>query len=151
VISVIRKIMEGLVPTPQDETKAFLTRKTKKTDGSVHWNEPAKVIDRKFRAYFPWPGSVFRMTMKDGSAGTVRITSARPVAGAGTPGACLKTGKQWIIACGEDALEILRVVPEGSREMGASDFLRGFGSQLPVSVLDGPEPVPKKEDEHEKK
>ena len=49
-------------PQPQDEALASKAPKLRRTDGQVHWDEPAVVIERKVRAYYPWPGMWFVVT-----------------------------------------------------------------------------------------
>ena len=119
------------------------TRKIHKSDGSIRWEEPAEILERKIRAYHPWPASTFRITGKNGGIQLVKITEARQVPGCGKPGTTLLCEKRWIVACGRGAIEILRIIPEGSREMNAVDFIRGLGNPgLVKQVFDGPLPPP---------
>lgn len=136
---LISRIAGGLEPVPQDHSRACVTKKIKKTDGSINWNEDSDTVLRKIRAYYPWPGSTFRIPNKGGLC-QVKITEARLAEGSGEPGQSLDLGKRWIIACGTGAIEILKLIPEGSREMNAADFLRGFGGKTEhlERVLDGP-------------
>lgn len=140
IAGIISEIANGMLPVPQDEQEVTITRKIHKTDGSVKWDEPAELIERKVRAYYPWPASTFRIMGKNGIQ-LIKITEARAVEGSGVSGTTLASDKRWVIACGTGALEILKLIPEGSREMKASDFIRGLN--LPGSiakVLDGPPP-----------
>lgn len=41
----------------QVEEQATFTHKLKKTDGEINWQEPLEKIDRKIRAFYPWPGT----------------------------------------------------------------------------------------------
>lgn len=45
------------VAIPQEESKASFAGKLTKEMGRIDWSEPANVIDRKIRAFTPWPGS----------------------------------------------------------------------------------------------
>jgi len=40
---------------PQDEARASYCRLVRKEDGIIDWTEPASLIERKVRAYDPWP------------------------------------------------------------------------------------------------
>ncbi len=143
IAGIITEIANGMCPVPQDEQEATLTRKIHKTDGSVKWDEPAELIERKVRAYYPWPASTFRIMGKNGIQ-LVKITEARVTEGSGVSGTTLSTDNRWIVACGTGALEILKLIPEGSREMKASDFIRGLNHPGAIAkVLDGPPPPPK--------
>ena len=59
----------------------------------------------------------------------LKINKATPTTGKGTPGEVLKldgTGTGSIlVACGEGALKITAVIPEGKGKMSAGDFIRG--------------------------
>ena len=136
---LIARIAGGLEPCPQDHSKACITRKIKKTDGSILWNEDCHTVFRKIRAYYPWPGSAFRVPSKGGFS-LIKITEARIAEGSGEPGHSIELGKRWIVACGSGAIEILKLIPEGSREMSAADYLSGFGGKTThlENVLDGP-------------
>jgi methionyl-tRNA formyltransferase len=116
-----------------------VTKKIKKTDGSILWGEDSATVLRKIRAYYPWPGSAFRVPSKGGFS-LIKITEAKLAEGSGEPGHSIELGKRWIVACGTGAIEILKVIPEGSREMNAGDYLRGFGGKTEhlENVLDGP-------------
>ncbi len=50
------RIAGRLTPTAQDETLATLTKKIAKEDGRVEWSNTAVVIERRSRAFDPWPG-----------------------------------------------------------------------------------------------
>ena len=54
--------------------------------------------------------------------------------GAALPGSVMgKDPKEGlIIKCGEGALKLLKVQPEGGKAMSAADFLRGRGSALVI-------------------
>jgi methionyl-tRNA formyltransferase len=45
-----------LVALPQDEALATTTRKFQRDDGEADWSLPATALERRSRAYFPWPG-----------------------------------------------------------------------------------------------
>jgi len=44
-------------PEEQDDSKATYCEKVKKSDGEIDWNEDAKTIHAKMRAYAGWPGT----------------------------------------------------------------------------------------------
>lgn len=140
IAGIIERIADGLQPIPQDESEATFTRKIHKSDGSIRWSEPADVLERKIRAYYSWPASTFRIMGRNGIQ-SIKITEARLASGSGVPGTTLVSDKRWIVACGQGAIEIVRIIPEGSREMNAADFIRGLSNPGAVNhVLDGPLP-----------
>lgn len=126
-IEVILKICSGeLKPVPQDNSLATYAGKIEKSDGKIEWNNDADVIERKIRAFHPWPGAFFDLDIKGGKLRT-KITKAKVVPGVQiTPGEIICTAeKKLLIACGKNALEVQKIHPEGRKEMDSADFLRG--------------------------
>jgi methionyl-tRNA formyltransferase len=105
---------------PQDNTLATYAPKLKREDGRIDWSEPADVIERKIRAFNPWPGAFMEI---DGRK--LKIFSASVVDFSGEPGEILRSGKELVIAAGKEALFLDEVQLEGKRRMSASEFLRG--------------------------
>ncbi|MCL5795059.1 MAG: methionyl-tRNA formyltransferase [Patescibacteria group bacterium] len=57
LLNNLTKYLEGkITPRSQDHKKATFTKMLKKSDGQINWQEPAEIIERKIRAYNPWPG-----------------------------------------------------------------------------------------------
>jgi methionyl-tRNA formyltransferase len=131
-----------LVPAPQDNALATVSRKIRKQDGSLDWNEDSAVILRKVRAYRPWPGVSFTMASHAGPL-TVRVAEAHEAEGQGAPGQVLKAaGREWVVACGKGAISIARALPQGRREMTAADFLHGSHLKPGEMLLNGPHKQP---------
>ncbi|HSE56590.1 MAG TPA: methionyl-tRNA formyltransferase [Candidatus Paceibacterota bacterium] len=63
-------------PTPQDHSQATFTKKISKEDGEVSLSDDPVILDRKFRAYHPWPGLYF-YTNRNGTRTRVKIKTAR--------------------------------------------------------------------------
>ena len=118
----------------QDEKEVSYARKLKKTDGLIDWSEPTLVIERKIRAFYPWPGCYTFMPQrfrKKGNTGRLVILKAqfavfdKEWAGV-APGTVLKLEKNGpVIKTGDTALLLTFVKPEGSSQMDGSSFLRG--------------------------
>lgn len=137
VEDIILRIADGtLQAVAQEHARATYAGKIKKEDGLVNWNEDSELIERKVRAYFPWPAAYFNLKLQSENK-LIKITKAlvRPEL-RGTPGEFLKSsGGDWVIACGKGALSLLRVIPEGKREMSGADFIRGFEKQLSINNI----------------
>jgi len=56
LITCIKELESGLIQeSPQDDSKASYCKKILKEDGLINWSKSALSIDRKIRAYTPWP------------------------------------------------------------------------------------------------
>ena len=148
ILNITQHHLEAL---PQNHDAATVSKKIRKGDGSMKWAESAMVIDRKIRAFHPWPGVCFRLTLPERMV-NVKITAGRflpppllePPGMHAKPGTILKLAKEGVVvACGAGAILIERVIPEGKKEMSAGDFARGFRLAADDIFADGPVYPPK--------
>jgi len=115
-------------PVPQDHSMATYAPSIKKEDGHIDWSKEAEEIDRKVRAFDPWPGAFTRW---DGRLlkickGEVRVGAPR-----GKTGAVVWGGSDFIeVETGKNSFLIKEVQLEGGRRMDIRDFLPGH----PVSA-----------------
>jgi len=117
-------LAKGKAPrAPQDNSLATFARKLKREDGNIDWSHPADAIERKIRAFNPWPGAF--MTIEANGMRNLKIYSATIVALRGTPGEILDSEKEFVVAAGKGALSLGDVQLEGKRRMTATEFLRG--------------------------
>jgi len=114
---------EGALATrPQDEREATLIRPFRRSDGWIDWGRSATAVDRQVRALQPWPGG---WTTIDGKR--LHIRAAHPVAGVdGLPIGALLPGEWPRVACGQGALALDYVQPEGRPAMAADAWRRGL-------------------------
>ena len=103
----------------QDEAQATHAPMLKKEDGAVDFSLPAQKLHDLIRGTSPWPSAY---TTLDGAR--LKLLRSSVVGESGRPGELLDA-KKLIIACGEGALLITEVQPEGGKRMNAEDFLRG--------------------------
>jgi methionyl-tRNA formyltransferase len=106
---------------PQDNAQATYAPKLKRDDGRIDWSEPAEVIERKIRAFNPWPGAFIKLDDRN-----LKVFSASLVNGSGKPGEILPSEKELVIGAGNDALALGEVQLEGKKRMSAAEFLRGY-------------------------
>ncbi len=116
-----------LSPVPQPADGITYARKITKEDGRVDWTLPALVIERRARAFTPWPGTFCKVQGTDGTSRTLKIHGLSPVAHAsGTPGHVIDIDRDGIlVACGQDAVRLIAVQPEGGRRMTATAYAAG--------------------------
>jgi methionyl-tRNA formyltransferase len=86
----------------------------------INWNDPAEVIERKIRAYDPWPGAFTQFNNKK-----LKIFAASIVDLRGEPGEILRRDRELVVAATDRALSLTEVQLEGKRRMSAAEFLRG--------------------------
>ena len=119
---------------PQDSSAATYAPKLEREDGRIDWSEPASVIERKIRAFNPWPGAFTLLRDAAGRHRKLKIFSARVVAAAKTaPGEILRSDGSIVIGASDGALSLGEVQLEGKRRMSAAEFLRGHGMTLRIS------------------
>lgn len=106
--------------TAQDNTLATYAPKLKREQGKIDWFETAEVIERKIRAFNPWPGAFMQIGGQN-----LKIFSATVVDFSGQPGEILRKQGQLVVAAGKRAISLGDVQLEGKRRMSAVEFLRG--------------------------
>ena len=112
---------------PQNNALATYAPKLNRNDGKIDWSQPADILERKIRAFNPWPGAFTTVTAKSGKPRNLKIFSASIVDLAAEPGEILQTEERGlVIAASDRALSLEEVQPEGKRRMTSAEFLRGF-------------------------
>ena len=106
----------------QDDTLANYATKLDTQERQLDWGLPALEIDRKVRAFNPWP-----VAQADFQGKVMRIWETQVIeAGPQSvpPGTVVSTGKDGIdVATGRDLLRIRKLQMPGKRAMAAADFL----------------------------
>ncbi len=130
-------------PQPQDGAQATYCQRITKADGEIDWHWSAEEIERRLRAFNPWPGCHTswrgrRLKLVLGEALAVDagppgvVVSLGPGAGEEAAGG---EGRRMGIATGRGTLVVDQLQPEGKRVMAAKEFLAGrrdfIGAQLP--------------------
>ena len=113
----------SLQPQAQPEEGVTYAHKIGKAEAAIDWHAPAALIERRVRAFDPFPGASFLL---DGQA--VKLWRSRVVDGVpGAPaGSVVDAGPgRLVVACGEGALEMLELQAAGGRRQPAEVFLRG--------------------------
>jgi methionyl-tRNA formyltransferase len=106
---------------PQENALATYAPKLKREHGRIDWSESAEVIERKIRAFNPWPGTFTELTI-----GKLKIFSATIISLRERPGCVHFVGHDVAITTGDRALALGEVQLEGKRRMSAAEFVRGY-------------------------
>ncbi len=128
---VLQEVIDNLTTgyatrTPQDPALSSYISKLERQDGHLDFTQDASALERRIRAYDPWPGT-YTMVLEGQHEKRLKIFPPTQVIDQPlTPGEITQNadGKIWI-GCGAQALQIASVQPEGSRRMTAEDYFRG--------------------------
>jgi methionyl-tRNA formyltransferase len=118
-------------PQVQPSEGVTYAHKIEKTESSVDWTLPAAVLERRVRAFDPFPG-VSCVMHSEAITETVKLWRAQVVLGppGDAPGTVLSADAQGLcVACGEGALRITQLQRPGGKRVSAAVFLLGFALQ----------------------
>ena len=115
-----RYLSGELMPRPQPAEGVTIARLVEKEDGRLDWSRPAVELERRVRAFVPWPGGWTQLGVQ-----LLKVWRAEVVDGSGAPGTLLAAHGVLDVACGTGALRLLEVQPEGKRRMSGAEFLSG--------------------------
>jgi len=121
LLESLRLLAAGNAPRiPQDQALATYAPKLNRETGRLNWNESVEAIERKIRAYNPWPGAFTEFSGRN-----LKIFAASIVDLRGKPGEILRKDRELVVATSDRALSLTDVQLEGKRRMSAAEFLRG--------------------------
>ena len=112
---------QNLHAEPQDERLVTYAAKIDKAESRLDFSMPAEVLERKIRAFNPYPAVYFEY-------GGERYKILRPkvVDESGEAGAILDGAGRLVIACGDKALEVSEIQRQGKKKMPTEELLRGM-------------------------
>jgi methionyl-tRNA formyltransferase len=115
----------GLRPVPQPGEGVSYAHKIEKAEAAIDWTQPADAIERRIRAFDPFPGASAQVRGE-----TVKVWRARALMqgrGSVAPGTIVAVDADGIgVACGQGRLEITELQRPGGKRLAAAEFLRGF-------------------------
>ncbi len=108
-------------PKPQPDDGATYARKLDKAEARLDWSRPATELERKVRAFNPWPVAE---AVLGGERVRIHGAIAIEAVQSKAPGSVLAAGRDGIdVACAEGALRIRVLQREGGKAITAADFL----------------------------
>ena len=120
ILETLDALEQGIVtPQKQDDSLATHTSKIDKSFCPIDFTRPARVIHNQIRGLYSWPVATAVLGGK-----RVKVHKARLFDGSGVAGTLLSV-KPLVIACGEGAVELLELQPEGKKKMTAAAFAAG--------------------------
>lgn len=125
-----------LHPQPQPDAGVTYAHKIQKTESTLDWTQPAVVLERRLRAFNPFPGCTSSIAPLAGKPEVIKIWSAQllpaqAIQDTAVPGQVLAVSPSGIdVACGTDTeagvLRLTELQRAGSKRLPAADWLRGF-------------------------
>ncbi len=110
-----------IIPQVQDETRATRAPMIKKEDGQLDFDLPAIILERKIRAFTPWPGSFFTW---QGSPLKILKAHVAPDS-ASQPRTAGQIHKFPAVGTSDGWLVLDELQPSGKKAMTGDVFLRG--------------------------
>jgi methionyl-tRNA formyltransferase len=122
IVAALAGLESGaLLPVPQPAEGVTYAKKIAKEEARLDWRAPAAVLERRIRAFNPFPGAWFEAA---GERIRVLAAAGEPRERAAAPGTVLD--ERLAIACGEGALRPTLLQRAGKAPVAAEAFLRGF-------------------------
>jgi len=111
----------------QNEALTSYVKIIDKKDGQINWSDSAESIERKIRAFTPWPGTFTYLKGK-----LVKIIKAQVIENNSDliTGQIFSENKELLVKCGQNALLILDLQLEGKKATDSQSFLAGHHDSI---------------------
>lgn len=124
-VEALRLVEEGRAPRiPQDHARATYAPRLTREDERIDWSEAAGRVRDRVRGLSPWPGAYTETPTGNLKVWAVEVVPGAPAAGPGTVVAIPRGGAP-VVACGEGAVALVEVQPEGRRRMSGAAYAAG--------------------------
>jgi methionyl-tRNA formyltransferase len=124
IVDALRRLRQ-LERVPQPQEGVTYAPKIAKEEAALDFTQAAVVLDRKIRAFNPFPGASATV-----NGALLKLWRAEPAAAAGAlgaPGKVLAANADGVlIACGNGVLRVRELQKAGSKRLPAAEFLKGF-------------------------
>lgn len=137
LMETIPQLFAGSIEAqPQNHDEATFAPNIKRADERIDWTRTAEQIYNQVRGLNPWPvaftsyqGKVWKLWWVEKLLGK---------AAGNEPGTIVAREEDGlIVACGDGAVKITELQPEGKKRMSALDFLRGAGANIEIGTKVG--------------
>lgn len=128
----------ALKPQPQPIEGVVMAPMIDKDEGRLDFTKSARELERRLRAFTPWPGAFTRF-----EGGLLKVHAVDVGDGRGAPGEVLRADNSGIeVATGQGSLVLKAIQPEGKRRMTAAEFLNGRKIEKGSRPFEGEAPKP---------
>ncbi|EFW37680.1 methionyl-tRNA formyltransferase [Treponema phagedenis] len=131
-LSVLQKITDKtLSPMPQDHSAATFCGMLTKEMGLINWHNSAEEIDRRHRAFVPWPGTFTYKNNEKLSIQALAIATSENTQNA-EPGTILTADKKngILVQTGKGIISLIQLQRTGKKSLYWKDFLNGSAEFL---------------------
>ncbi len=124
LINILPKIFsKTIVPISQNNDTALYAHKIEKGEGKILWEEPAKLIQQKIRAFNPWPIAFCDIQGEQVRIWQVEVAIVNQTTQINS-GTIITADKEGIaVACGTDVLIIKQLQFPGGKVLSAAEIL----------------------------
>jgi methionyl-tRNA formyltransferase len=123
MVEAMARLESGTLPlTPQPQGGVLYASKISKEEARIDFSRDGIATHNHIRALSPFPGAWFEAEI-GGKTERIKVLRSEPADGAGAVGAVLDD--RLTIACGGDAVRLLKLQKAGGKALDAADFLRG--------------------------
>lgn len=130
LIETLPKWLNGEIkPVPQNNAQATFCKIIKKEDAKIDFNESASAIERKVRAFNPWPGTYFEINAKKFKILEADVLTDATIT-VKKPGDIFCLNKKLAIQCGEGVLIVEKIQPESRSPIEGYAFWCGYQNKL---------------------
>lgn len=137
LLETIPQLLAGSIEAqPQNHDEATFAPNIKRADERIDWMRTAEQIYNQVRGLNPWPVA---FTTHGGKVWKVWWVEKLVEKAAGNePGTIVAREEDGlVVACGDGAVKITELQPEGKKRMSALDFLRGAGANIEIGTKVG--------------
>jgi methionyl-tRNA formyltransferase len=127
VVQALTEAQAGqLKPVKQPTEGVTYAHKIEKAEAAVNWRDDALTIDRRVRAFNPFPAAAAQLNGE-----VIKLWRAVPEASSSAahavPGTVLSADAQGVrVACGNGVLCVTELQRAGGKRLAVAEFLRGF-------------------------
>ena len=141
VVQALDALADGLLqPTPQPAAGVTYAHKIDKAEAPIDWQLPAAVIERRVRAFDPFPGATFAWGGEALKLWRAEVVRSASVEAPLPPGMPVNLGRGRLgVACGgaegeAGVLELLEVQRPGGRRQPVAAWLQSAGGHAVAAV-----------------
>lgn len=129
IVEALELLAAGkLVPEKQDDSQTTYAKKITKEEAQIDWHDSAENIERKIRAFTPWPG-----TQTNWNGALIKIGAAKLLNNTKQtePGLIVNLSADGIdVAARDGVIRILKLQLPGAKMITARDFLNSHRDKL---------------------